>query len=57
MISVVCNWLDGKHVVFGAVTKGMDVVKDIEKLGSSSGQPREKVTIVNCGLVNPPANA
>ncbi|CDP15539.1 unnamed protein product [Coffea canephora] len=31
-------WLDGRHVVFGRVTKGMDVVKAVEKVGSSFGK-------------------
>merc|ERR1711904_20425 len=31
-------WLDGKHVVFGSVTKGMEVVQAIEKVGSQSGK-------------------
>lgn len=41
--------LNGKHVVFGSVTNGMDVVAQIEALGSSSGQPKGKVVITNCG--------
>ena len=45
------DWLDGKHVVFGQVTSGMDTVKKIEALGTQSGTPREKVTIVDCGEV------
>ncbi|KAJ1433656.1 cyclophilin-like domain-containing protein [Ochromonadaceae sp. CCMP2298] len=42
-------WLDGKHVVFGAVTQGMEVVKQIESLGSSSGRTSQAISIVDCG--------
>jgi len=36
--TVVTSWLDGKHVVFGEVTDGQNLVQEIEKLGSSSGR-------------------
>lgn len=42
-------WLDGHHVVFGRVIKGMDVVKKIEALGSPSGETSAKIVIANCG--------
>merc|ERR1712015_257586 len=42
-------WLDGKHVVFGNVTDGMDVVKKIETFGSQSGKTSKKIVIANCG--------
>ena len=42
-------WLDGKHVVFGRVVAGMEVVKQIEAVGSKSGQTSMKVEIVNSG--------
>jgi peptidyl-prolyl isomerase F (cyclophilin D) len=43
------SWLDGKHVVFGAVTEGLDVVKAIEGVGSGSGTTRAKVVIESSG--------
>lgn len=43
------SWLDGKHVVFGAVVDGQDVVKKIEKYGSDSGNTKAKIVIADCG--------
>jgi cyclophilin family peptidyl-prolyl cis-trans isomerase len=43
--------LDGKHVVFGQVIKGYDVVKKMEAVGSGGGQPKARVTITDCGKV------
>ena len=42
-------WLDGRHVVFGKVLEGMDVVKKIEAVGSQSGRPSKKVVIEDSG--------
>jgi cyclophilin family peptidyl-prolyl cis-trans isomerase len=42
-------WLDGKHVVFGKVTNGMDVVKAVEKVGSQNGATKKDVVIKDCG--------
>ncbi|KAF7797670.1 hypothetical protein EIP86_008870 [Pleurotus ostreatoroseus] len=62
--TVVTSWLDGAHVVFGKhtetfsevvnlgeVVEGMDIVKNIESLGSQSGALRKKVTIASSGTV------
>ena len=47
--TAITSWLDGKHVVFGEVTKGYEVVEAIEKLGTSSGSVRGTAKIVNSG--------
>ncbi|MGA5169146.1 MULTISPECIES: peptidylprolyl isomerase [Streptomyces] len=44
-------WLDGKHVVFGEVVEGEDVVKAIEALGSGSGTTSKKIVIEESGVV------
>ncbi|CCE61829.1 hypothetical protein TPHA_0B01570 [Tetrapisispora phaffii CBS 4417] len=47
--TVPCKWLDGHHVVFGEVTKGMDIVKKIESYGSENGTPSAEIIIEEAG--------
>ena len=49
LCTVKTAWLDGKHVVFGSVTDGMDVVKKIESFGSQNGKTSKKIVIAECG--------
>jgi cyclophilin family peptidyl-prolyl cis-trans isomerase len=49
LCTVKTEWLDGKHVVFGSVVEGMDVVRKMEGYGTSSGAPKAKIIIANCG--------
>jgi len=44
-------WLDGRHVVFGEVLEGEDVVKDLERIGSGSGKTSKKAVIVDSGVL------
>ncbi|KAJ0046286.1 hypothetical protein Pint_06515 [Pistacia integerrima] len=47
--TVITGWLDGRHVVFGRVLSGMDVVRKIETEGRQSGEPISKVVILDSG--------
>eukprot|EP01084_Bolivina_argentea_P185135 319274_1 len=47
--TVKTSWLDGRHVVFGKVLEGDDVVKKIEAAGTGGGTPSSKVTIADSG--------
>lgn len=49
LCTVQTPWLDGRHVVFGAVVEGLDVVKKMERLGTESGRTRAKIVIADCG--------
>ena len=44
--------LDFKHVVFGWVHEGMEVVRAMAELGSASGKSSKKISIVDCGQVS-----
>jgi peptidylprolyl isomerase len=52
LCTVKTDWLDGKHVVFGSVTNGMDVVKAVEAVGSGSGATSAPVVIADCGQIS-----
>ncbi|KAI0264853.1 cyclophilin-like domain-containing protein [Gloeopeniophorella convolvens] len=49
--TVVTSWLDKKHVVFGEVVEGMDVVRAVEAAGTDSGAPKKKVVVTASGVV------
>lgn len=49
LCTVATPWLDGKHVVFGKVVEGMEIVRAIEAVGSQSGQTSKPVVIADCG--------
>eukprot|EP01099_Mayorella_cantabrigiensis_P003418 TRINITY_DN2620_c0_g1_i1.p1 TRINITY_DN2620_c0_g1~~TRINITY_DN2620_c0_g1_i1.p1 ORF type:complete len:182 (+),score=56.13 TRINITY_DN2620_c0_g1_i1:47-547(+) len=47
--TVKTEWLDGKHVVFGRIVEGLDVVKKMEAQGTQSGKPKKEIAIADCG--------
>ena len=49
--TVPTSWLDGKHVIFGRVLDGMDVVKRIESLGTNQGETRLPIKIAKSGEI------
>mmetsp|Transcript_44467 Transcript_44467/g.115625 ORF Transcript_44467/g.115625 Transcript_44467/m.115625 type:complete len:385 (-) Transcript_44467:2365-3519(-) len=46
------DWLDNKHVVFGKVVQGLEVVFEIEKFGTKSGKPSKIFVISSCGQIS-----
>ena len=46
------DWLDNKHVKFGKLAEGTDLLRAMEKVGSSSGTPTKPVEITDCGQIN-----
>eukprot|EP00244_Chara_vulgaris_P014855 TRINITY_DN95_c0_g1_i3.p1 TRINITY_DN95_c0_g1~~TRINITY_DN95_c0_g1_i3.p1 ORF type:complete len:173 (-),score=36.24 TRINITY_DN95_c0_g1_i3:347-865(-) len=52
LCTVPTSWLDGKHVVFGRVVQGMDVVGRIEAVGTANGKTTKKVEIADCGQLS-----
>ena len=45
-------WLDGRHVVFGEVLEGEDIVRQLEEIGTGSGQTKKRATIRDSGELN-----
>jgi len=49
--TVKTDWLDNKHVVFGRVESGLDIVTALEKQGSSTGKTKVECKIKDCGQI------
>jgi len=49
--TVKTSWLDGRHVVFGKIIDGMDIITKVEAVGSSSGAPQKPVILHDSGLL------
>ncbi|XP_006889874.1 PREDICTED: peptidyl-prolyl cis-trans isomerase A-like [Elephantulus edwardii] len=43
------EWLDGKHVIFGKMKEGINIVEGMEHFGSRNGKTSKKITIDDCG--------
>ena len=52
LTTVETPWLDGRHVVFGKVLEGIDVVKKIETTHTdASDRPKKDVVIAKSGII------
>merc|ERR1719189_2345720 len=51
LTTVTTGWLDGKHVVFGKVLEGMDVVHAVENVKTSRDKPLVDVIIKSSDCV------
>ena len=50
-----CRWLDGRHVVFGEVLEGYDIVEKVENVKTQTGdKPVETVKITKSGELEVP---
>lgn len=53
--TAITSWLDGRHVVFGEVLEGYDIVEKIENVEKGSGdKPKLTVKIIKSGELDPP---
>ena len=50
--TVKTEWLDGRHVVFGSVVEGMDIIKQVEGFGTRSGKTSAKIVVDDCGEID-----
>jgi cyclophilin family peptidyl-prolyl cis-trans isomerase len=50
--TVTTDWLNGKHVVFGQVVDGMDIVKQMEGQGTTNGEVKTEICIEDCGVLH-----
>mmetsp|Transcript_89366 Transcript_89366/g.204299 ORF Transcript_89366/g.204299 Transcript_89366/m.204299 type:complete len:204 (+) Transcript_89366:34-645(+) len=49
--TVKTSWLDGRHVVFGKVVEGLEIVTKMEAVGSQTGTPTKRVVISDSGAL------
>jgi peptidyl-prolyl isomerase F (cyclophilin D) len=52
LTTVKTSWLDNRHVVFGQVVEGMDIVKKVESYGSQHGKTSKKIIVDDCGQLS-----
>eukprot|EP00930_Biecheleria_cincta_P044764 TRINITY_DN30828_c0_g1_i1.p1 TRINITY_DN30828_c0_g1~~TRINITY_DN30828_c0_g1_i1.p1 ORF type:complete len:509 (-),score=111.19 TRINITY_DN30828_c0_g1_i1:94-1593(-) len=52
-----CPELDDKNVAFGKIVSGLDVLEQLEALGSEDGAPKRRATILDCGEEAQPGRA